>query len=385
MLTPSEQILEKLIAFPTVSQTPNRELIQYVQDYLSTFGVESVRVPDGDAKNTNLYARIGPDRVGGVLLSGHTDVVPTDGQDWARDAFRMTLESGRLYGRGTADMKGFLACVLALVPEAVTRNLRVPLYLAFSYDEEIGCVGVRQMLDRLAGSLASPDCCIIGEPTRMEVGIAHKGKWAGVCTCRGVEAHSALTHRGLNAIYLAMEMIQAVRGLQQEIISHNRQDLDSQVPWTTLQVGTIQGGTALNIIPGTCHFALEIRYTRHDDPEELVRRLRQAANRIVSGYQEDFPAADIQVRETNQYPGLHTNPEEEVVWRVQDLVGTDRWVQLSFGTEGGLFQQRLGVPTVICGPGSMDQGHQPDEFILRTELAKCDVFLGKLLDQISDP
>ncbi len=383
MLTTSEQILEQLIAFPTVSRDSNLALIGFVRDYLDEHGIESVLIHNEDGDKANLYARIGPDGGGGVMLSGHTDVVPVDGQDWTRDAFRMTLESGRLYGRGTADMKGFLACVLALVPSAARRSLAVPLHLAFSYDEEVGCIGVRRMLDMLESVKERPDLCIVGEPTEMQVGIAHKGKLAATCTCRGVEAHSALPDRGLNAIYLAAEMIQALRDIQESVRTRSPHDHHYSVPWTTIQVGTIRGGTALNIIPGECRFALEIRNTQHDDPEVLLSRIEEAADKIVSPHRGDFPDAAIDITVTNRYPALDTRPEEEVVRRVQDLMDTEDFIKLAFGTEGGLFQQRLGLSTVICGPGSMDQGHKPDEFVARSELARCDVFLGKLLDQIS--
>ena len=383
MLTKSEQILDRLIAFPTVSRDSNLALIKFVGDYLSEHGIESVLVHDDTGDKANLYARIGPDVGGGVMLSGHTDVVPVDGQDWTREAFRMTPDGERLYGRGTADMKGFLACVLALVPRAARCSLTVPLHLAFSYDEEIGCIGVRRLLDMLEPLPERPAFCIVGEPTEMQVGIAHKGKLAAACTCRGVEAHSALADRGLNAIYLASEMIQALRGIQEDIRTRGPHDHHFSVPWTTIQVGTIQGGTALNIIPGECRFALEIRNTPHVDPDALLSRIEEAAGDIVSRYRGDFPDAAIDIAVTNRYPALDTRPEEEVVRRVQDLMDTEDFIKLAFGTEGGLFQQRLGLSTVICGPGSMEQGHKPDEFIARSELARCDAFLGRLLDQIS--
>ncbi len=385
MLTASEQILEKLIAFPTVSRDSNSELIDYVRKYLMQFGIEAMHIPNESGEKANLYARIGPDCHGGVVLSGHTDVVPIDGQKWTREAFRMTLEAGRLYGRGTADMKGFIACVLALVPVAVQSKLKVPLHLAFSYDEEVGCIGVHSLLDRLQGKQISPAYCIIGEPTEMRVGIAHKGKLAAICTCRGVEAHSALANQGLNAIYLASEMIQALREIQDHMIADHSPDRHFSVPWSTMQVGTIQGGTALNIIPGECVFALEIRTTPQDDAQGLLSHLQQAADRIIAGYRADFPEAAIDIQVTNQYPALHTSPEAEVVRWVQDLTVAEDQIKLAFGTEGGLFQQYLGVPTVICGPGSMDQGHKPDEYVARSELAQCDAFLRKLLDWMSGP
>lgn len=384
-LTHSEQILEKLIAFPTVSRESNLALIEYIRDLLAGLGIEATLVHNEAGSKANLYARIGPASGGGVMLSGHTDVVPIDGQAWSRDAFSMTLDGGRLYGRGATDMKGFIACVLAMLPAAANRTLAMPLHLAFSYDEEIGCIGVRRMIDMLETSPARPDFCIIGEPTEMQVGIAHKGKLAARCTCHGIEAHSALQDKGLNAIYLATEMIQAIRGLQESVKLRSPHDHHYGVPWTTLHVGTIEGGTALNIIPRECVFDLEIRNIAADDPLALVAELKQVADGILAQYRDAFPDADIRIDVSNQYPALDSRPEEAVVRRVQRLMDTEDFIKLAFGTEGGLFQQRLGIPTVVCGPGSMDQGHKPDEFIARRELARCDEFLGRLLDEISAP
>jgi acetylornithine deacetylase len=239
------------------------------------------------------------------------------------------------------------------------------------------------MLDMLEATPGRPDFCIVGEPTEMQVGIAHKGKVAATCTCSGVSAHSALPDKGLNAIHLAAEMIQAIRGIQQRIRLRGVHDDHYSVPWSTLHVGTIAGGTALNIIPDQCRFCFEIRNVRQDDPDDLLEEIRVAADGIAAQYRDDFPGAAIDIAVDNGYPALDTSPEEPVVKRVQGILDTDDFIKLAFGTEGGLFQQRLGISTVICGPGSMDQGHKPDEFIARSELARCDEFLHRLLDQAS--
>ena len=380
----SEHILEKLVGFPTVSRDSNLELIAYIRDYLADYGVDAELIPGEKEDKANLHARIGPDMPGGIMLSGHTDVVPIDGQQWNYDAFCMTHESGRLFGRGTTDMKGFISCVLAMVPEAVKRSLERPIHLAFSYDEEIGCIGVRRMLDLFEGAPLRPDFCIVGEPTGMQVGIAHKGKLAATCTCTGVEAHSALPDKGLNAIHLATEMVQSMRGIQERLRHHGTQDHHYEVPWTTIHVGTIEGGTALNIIPRECRFQFEIRNLQGDEPSDLLQEIRAIGDGIVGQYHGIFPQAAISISVDNHYPSLDTRPEEAVVKLVQGVLQTDDFIKLAFGTEGGLFQQRLGVPTVICGPGSMDQGHKPDEFITRDQMARCDDFLGKLLDQVSN-
>ena len=272
--------------------------------------------------------------------------------------------------------------MLAMLPETVKRDLKRPIYLAFSYDEEIGCVGVRRMIEILDTAPMQPAFCIIGEPTLMQVAIAHKGKTAALCTCRGVEAHSALATNGLNAIYLATELIQSIRGVQETIKLNSEHDHHYSVPYTTLHVGTIEGGTALNIIPKECQFRFEIRNTGSDDPDEIMEQIRVGAADIAAQYQEDFPEAGIEIEVYNAYPGLDTSPEEDVVKLTQQLMDTDEFIKLAFGTEGGLFQERLGIPTVVCGPGSMDQGHKPDEFVARSELVRCDQFLGKLLDYL---
>lgn len=382
-LSETEKILERLIAFATVSRDSNLQLIQYIESLLGDIGIASTLTYNDEKTKANLYAKIGPEGVPGVMLSGHTDVVPVDGQNWSVAPFNMTMRQDKLYGRGTTDMKGFIASVLAMLPVAATRTLSRPLELAFSYDEEIGCVGVKRMIDLLESAPTPPAFCIVGEPTSMQVAIAHKGKTAVMCTCTGVEAHSALADKGLNAIYLATEMIQRIRGIQQTVKLSSEHDHCYSVPYTTLHVGTIEGGTALNIIPKHCQFKFEIRNIDADEPVEILRQLHEAAEEIMTDYRQQFPQADIAIEVYNQYPALDTSPEEEVVKLVQGLMQTDDFIKLAFGTEGGLFQSRLGVATVVCGPGSMEQGHKPDEFIARSELKQCDGFLEKLLDHIS--
>jgi acetylornithine deacetylase len=382
-VTPTEKILEKLIAYPTVSRDSNLELIHYIESYLNRYGIESELTFNGEKTKANLYAVFGPEQSGGVMLSGHTDVVPVDGQNWSVNPFEMLDREDRLYGRGTTDMKGFIASVLAMVPDAVEKNLTHPIHLAFSYDEEIGCVGVRRMIEMLEQAPQRPGFCIVGEPTSLEVGIAHKGKTGAVCRCTGVEAHSALATKGLNAIYLANEMINEIREIQSDIIMSGGHDYKFGVPYTTLHVGTIQGGTALNIIPNDCQFKFEIRNLKSDDPEDILQRVRQGATEIVSRYNVDFPQADIEIEVFNEYPALDTDANEDVVHFVSALVDNSDVVKIDFGTEGGLFQERLDIPTVVCGPGSMEQGHKPDEFIRKSELARCDRFLSGLLGQLT--
>lgn len=377
------ELLDRLIAFPTVSRNSNLELIHFIQAYLEDHGVTSQLIHDDEGGKANLHAIIGPVDVPGVMLSGHTDVVPVDGQNWSSDPFVIREDGGLHYGRGTADMKGFIASVLAAVPAMTARKLARPIHLAFSYDEEIGCIGVRRMIDVLADAPVKPAFCIIGEPTEMQVAIGHKGKTDAVCTCHGVESHSALAPNGLNAIYLASEMIGAIRELQAHVIETGARDDHYVVPYTTLHVGVIDGGTALNIVPNACKFRFEVRNLLEDDPMALMAQLEAKAGEIAGAYQDKFPSAKIDITISNEYPGLNTAPDSEIVTFVKSLTGANDHMKVAFGTEGGLFRERLGLPTVVCGPGSMDQGHKPDEFISAAQLSKCDGFLNRLLDQVA--
>ena len=375
--------LERLVAHNTVSRESNLALIGDIQAFLSSHDIPSNLTHNDEGTKANLHAIIGPEDRPGVMLSSHTDVVPVDGQDWSSDPFKVRESGGKLYGRGTADMKGFIASVLAMVPKMKAATLKQPVHLAFSYDEEIGCIGVRRMIDVMAAAPVKPAFCIIGEPTEMGVAIAHKGKTGAICTCHGVEAHSALAPTGLNAIYLATEMIAKIQHLQTEIIEAGDRDEGFSVPYTTLHVGTIEGGTALNIVPNHCSFKFEIRNLPKDDPAKLMAEIETAAEELTAWKREKFPEADVAIEIFNEYPALDTAPEDEIVNFVKSLSGSNDHFKVAFGTEGGLFQQRLGIPTVICGPGSMEQGHKPDEFIKKSELEKCDRFLGRLLEHLS--
>ena len=373
------ELLQRLINYPTVSRDSNLELIHFAANYMEDLGAATSLVFNHDGNKANLYAVFGPDEDGGVLLSGHSDVVPAEGQPWTREPFRAGIEKNRMYGRGATDMKGFLASVLATLPELKNRKLTKPLRVAFSYDEEIGCVGVRGLIDQLSEGGPRPEFCIIGEPTSMQPSIAHKGKTAGVCRCTGVASHSALTDRGLNAIYLATDMINQIRALQKRIIEDGNQDHDYDVPYTTVHVGTIEGGTVVNIVPDQCRFGFEIRNLPGDDPDRLIERFNDAANSIVAQHRSRFADANISIEVTNQYPALDTAADAAAVAYVKSMVRDDTHGKLAFGTEGGLFQQRLGLPVVVCGPGSMDQGHKPDEFVTLDQLNRCDVFLERVV------
>ncbi len=378
------RILSDLIAFPTISADANLDLVKYSADHLSASGARVEIIKDATGQKANLYATIGPENVPGVLLSGHTDVVPVESQEWTYPPFEATTKDGRVYGRGTADMKGFVASALFMAQNAGETDLTTPLHIALSYDEEIGCVGVHSMIDMLKSAPFVPRFCIVGEPTQMGVATGHKGKTAFRVTCKGQEAHSALAPNGLNAIYMATDMIAAIRKIQAQIISNGATDDDYDVGYSTLHVGTIEGGTALNIVPNRAEFLAEIRNLVDDEPGEILNRIKDCAAKISAEHQDKFPCAKIDLEVTNTYPPLGTSGDTEVVAFVKSLTGANQTSKVAFGTEGGIFNQVLGIPTVICGPGSMEQGHKPDEYISLSQLNACDSMLANLLKRLQD-
>ena len=376
-------ILERLIGFDTVSAKSNLALLAYARGLLAEAGIESVLVPDATGQKANLFALVGPAGVPGVILSGHVDVVPVDGQVWSRPAFALTETDGRLYGRGVTDMKGFVACAVAAVLRAKTMDLKVPVILALSHDEEIGCQGVGSMLEVMAGWAVQPRMCLVGEPTSMQVATGHKGKIALRATCTGRELHSAMAPLGLNALHLGAEFLAAVRGLQADVAAHGLRDEDYDVPYTTLHVGKMNGGVQVNIVPKTCVLDFEIRSLAGENTDALIAQLQVAAEAIVAPHRAAFPEAAIVVERLWDYPGLNTHAGADVVGFAKGLVGGNHTIKVPYGTEGGLFAGRLGVPTVICGPGNMAQGHTPDEFIEVEQLARCDAMLDALIAQLA--
>lgn len=376
----SVEILDRLIAFPTVSRDPNIELIRYARDLLAERGVEARLVEAEGGAKANLYATIGPSDRGGVMLSGHTDVVPVEGQDWTVDPFAMTRRDGRLYGRGAADMKGFVACALAAAEKAAGRELATPLHLALSHDEEIGCIGVRRLIEVLEEAPVRPRLCIVGEPTSLAVATGHKGKTALKAVCRGREGHTAMAPLALNALHLACDFVAAVRGLQARLAESGATDGDYDVPYTTLHVSRIDGGVAANIVPNLAQVAFEIRNIAADDPAALVAELEQSAAGIVAAAAD--PDAAIRIEQTLSYPGLDTAPDARSVAFVRELTGANATIKVPFGTEGGLFSERLGLDTVVCGPGSMAQGHKPDEFVSLEQIERCDAMMDALVARL---
>jgi len=379
----SVEMIGRLVAFDTTSRESNLGLIEFVRDYLDGFGVKSELVHDSDSRKANLFATIGPPDRGGVMLSGHSDVVPVDGQDWDGDPFVVRESDGKLYGRGTADMKSFIAAALAAVPEFCAGRLRIPVHIAVTYDEEVGCLGVRPLIAALARRAVRPRFCIIGEPTSMQPVIAHKGKKSLRCDVHGRESHSALSHVGVNAIEAAAEIVAYIGGLARRRRHEGPFDPSFMPPYTTIQTGIIAGGTALNIVPRDCRFDFEIRNLPGDDPDALVAEIRRHAATLLPEMQRVSAATGIAFEETNEIPALAASPEDTIVRLAQSLTGANAVGKVSFGTEGGLYQQ-AGIPTVVCGPGSIEQAHRPNEFIALDQVRQCDGFLRGLLARLVD-
>ncbi len=379
-LTSSIAWLDRLIAFDTTSRISNLALIDDVRTYLDSLGLPT-RITRNDAgTKANLWATIGPDDRGGVVLSGHTDVVPVDGQDWSREPFRLYRDNGKLYGRGTADMKGFCAIALALVPTMHDRELRTPIHLAFSYDEEVGCLGVRGLIRDVVENLPLPRAVIVGEPTSMKIIGGNKGGRSFRTTVRGVPGHSSEPHRGANSIVAAARIIDFIATLQQELAGNADPDSPFDPPYTTFDLGLISGGTAQNIIPEYTTLHWGYRGLPDEDPETLEQRVRAFINNEVNpALQAVAPHAGVTTDLRNAVPPLIPDTTSAAEQLIRHLTGLNESGAVSFGTEAGLFQQ-AGIPGVIFGPGSIQQAHQPDEFITVDQMAQGVAFVETLVD-----
>ena len=378
----SHELLAKLIGFATVSRDSNLELIHYIEAHLTALGAECHILPNAEGTKANLFATLGPRGDGGVVLSGHTDVVPIDGQKWDTPPFTLTERDQRFYGRGTADMKGFIACALRIATRAAERELQSPLHFAFSYDEEVGCLGVRPMLDFVSETEYRPALCIVGEPTSLEVGLGHKGKTDFRVVCTGREAHSSFAPEKVSALHLACDFVAAMRAIQDEINAKGAYDEDYDVPRTTLHVGTLHAGTALNIVPGKAEMEMEFRNLHSDSSEDLIKRVQQEAARITAEAQKQDSATGIEVTVEVTNPALNTSADSFAAEFVKSLTGGNSTCKVAYGTEAGLFAERLGLPTVLCGPGSITQAHQPNEWVAIDQLARCDAMLENLLTRL---
>lgn len=371
-------ILERLVAFPTISADSNLALIDYVEDLLQGAGFETHRMPDPEGRKSGLVARIGGAGDGGVLLSAHSDVVPVDGQAWTHPPFVLTREDDKLFGRGTTDMKGFLASMLALAQRVADTPLRKPLMLSISYDEEVGCQGIRKMMPAFQKLGWTPELCIVGEPTLMIPATGHKGKAALRATCRGTAGHSALAPRYVNALYLANDLMTALRDIQQAYATSDVKDASYDIPYSTVHVGRLHGGRALNIVPETAILEFELRHMLGDALEVFQERLTQVCTDISRAYQPISADVGIDIEVTNTYLGLEIATDAEAVQLTAAFCGANDLTKVSFGTEAGFFAG-LGIATVVCGPGSMEgQGHKADEYISIDQLAQCDVMMGQI-------
>ncbi|MGY2960725.1 MULTISPECIES: acetylornithine deacetylase [unclassified Pseudomonas] len=376
----SRALLQTLVGFDTTSRESNLQLIAFVRDYLASHGVASELIYNEARTKANLFASIGPVEVPGIVLSGHTDVVPVDGQPWSMPPFELTERDGRLFGRGTADMKGYIACVLALVPALVAATLRRPVHIALSYDEEVGCLGVRSLLSVLAQRPVKPMLCIIGEPTELKPVLGHKGKLAMRCDVHGAACHSAYAPHGVNAIEHAAELIGELGRIGQRL--RDKQDARFDPPFSTVQTGVIGGGKALNIVPADCRFDFEVRALPGQAPQAVADELRAyAEQQVLPRMQAVSAQSAIRFTELSAYPGLMTDQHSEAAELIAAFCGSRAFGTVAFGTEGGLFDA-VGIPTVVCGPGSMDQGHKPDEFVSVAQLAQCDQMLHSMLNAL---
>jgi acetylornithine deacetylase len=374
------ELTKRLIAFDTVSRNSNLELIVFASELLSSAGARLRLTHDEHGRKANLFATIGPERDGGYVLSGHTDVVPVDGQTWSSDPFKAEIRDRNLYGRGASDMKGFIATALALLPEFKATNLKRPLHFAFSFDEEVGCVGVRRLLDDLKTAGIKPELAIIGEPTSMRVVAGHKGGSVMETVAKGREGHSSSPGRGASAVMMTGEFIAALSALGEEL----KQDRDEffEPPYTTVQANVISGGTAVNVLAGEARVVWETRALPDRDQKAVFERAKVSMAKILPRYRTGAPEADFTTHVHAEYPGLVRDVDSPAVRLVCALSGSNDVHTVAFGTEAGLFQQ-AGIPAVVCGPGSIHVAHKADEFVELDQLDACAAFLRRVAQRAS--
>lgn len=376
----TQEILSKLVSFDTVSARSNLPLIDWVEAYLKSHGLAPFKVFDETGEKANLFVTIGPQDQPGYILSGHTDVVPVDGQDWTQDPFTLTERDGKLFGRGACDMKGFLACCLAKVPEMVEAPLKKPLHIAFSHDEEVGCIGVRALLQELKDKGVPAEACFVGEPTDMQVVLAHKSKASYRVEFTGLSCHSSLAPHGVNAVHYAARFVTKIEEMARALADGPRDDL-FDLPFSTAHTGVLRGGTALNIVPDHCELMFEFRVLPRESLAACVEEIkRYAMEELLPEMRQTHPEANIEFIPYSEIPGLDTAEDAPVTSLAKRLAGRNDIAKVAYGTEGGLFQTMLGVPTVVVGPGSIEQAHKPDEFVRISELEKCGRFLDQLIE-----
>jgi acetylornithine deacetylase len=370
-------LVKDLIAFDTTSRDSNLALIDYAQALLEKAGARCRRTFDASGQKANLFATFGPDTDGGFVLSGHTDVVPVDGQDWSSDPFKPEVRDGLLFGRGACDMKGFVGTALALASEIGKAKLQRPIHFALSYDEEVGCVGVKGLLDDLKAQKLKPALAIIGEPTLMKIVGAHKGGAKLVTHACGREAHSSGPEKGANAVMMAGEFVTLLDSVWDELRAD--QDPRFDPPHSTVQATVIHGGTAVNILAKHAEVTWEYRCLPDRDPHLIIERVKSRANaEVLPKYRRRAPEAALNTELQAQYPGLTMDEESPAILLARELTGANQVEAVAYGTEAGHFQS-YGIPAVICGPGSIEQAHRPDEFCALSELEACEKFLRKVI------
>jgi len=379
----TREMLERLIGFDTTSRESNLGLIEWVRDWLKGHGVASRLTYDATGRKANLFATLGEATRPGIVLSGHTDVVPVDGQPWDTDPFVATFKDDRVYGRGTADMKSYLAVALAMTPRFLAGSLRKPVHFALSYDEEIGCIGVRGLLADLAESGVRAAGCIVGEPTSMQVVVAHKGMHVYRCRVHGHEAHSALTPHAVNAIEYAAKLVVYIRHMAERMRDCEPRQHGFDIPFTTLQTGTIRGGTAHNIVPRECEFQFEFRYLPGADPQAMIGEIEAYARSVLEPEMKRVAAeAAIEFQGRPGIPGLDMDEQHALAALVRGLARTESAAgRVAYATEAGLFQE-AGIPAIVCGPGSIAQAHKPNEFITLQQVAACEAFFDRFVEEL---
>lgn len=380
LLEPALAILDSLIAFDTTSRNSNLKLISWVEDYLSQYGVSAKRVSNADGSKANLYVTVGPDIAGGIILSGHSDVVPVDGQDWSSDPFAVTKRGDLLHGRGTCDMKGFIALALAAVP--MLKDGKRPVHLAISYDEEVGCLGAPAMIEEIAARLPKPALAIIGEPTMMKPVTGHKGICVHEVEVLGHEAHSSLTHLGVSANMIAIELMHDLAELARELWDKADPDSPFMPPHATLTIGKMGGGTAANILARRAHFVFDLRCPPDVDPDIILKPFKEKAAAIDVQLKDAFPKTGVRVKQLSNAPPMGPSGLGEAEAFVRKLTGDNTPADVvSYAAEAGQFRQ-AGFPTVICGPGSIEQAHQPDEYISLDQFSRGADFMLRLIKEL---
>jgi acetylornithine deacetylase len=378
----SQEMLAKLVSFDTTSVKTNLELIHWVQNYLSEYGIKSTLIHDETKNKANLHAVVGPAEKPGVVLSGHTDVVPVEGQAWDSDPFKLRDHNDHLFARGTCDMKGFIAVALSKLPEMMKKPLLAPIHFAFSYDEELGCLGAHSLAEYIGKMPVKPKLCVVGEPTLMKTITGHKGICDLECTVHGKESHSSLAPYAVNAVEYAAELVAYAKSVARRIANEGPFNKQFDPPFTTVHVGVFKGGTALNIVPNKCEFSLEVRNIPEVDSEKIIEEIRQYAFKNLEPRMKDIdPKTGFEFKYTAGVHSFDIANDNPMVDLVLSLSGANSTEKVSFATEAGIFQQE-GIPTVVCGPGSIAQAHKPNEFIAKEQLVKCEHFMDRLVDKL---